>query len=94
MLKHKGFTTPCKYRGKGAGGVTNHSLLPNPSTQSQTITSIKTASNLLDFLILCYKGKEVESWTVFRITPEEIQTLWLMLERHKSLYDYVLGKLR
>ncbi|KAL2055887.1 hypothetical protein ABVK25_003529 [Lepraria finkii] len=94
MLEHKGSTTPSRYRGKGAGGVSNHSLLPNPSTQTQTITPTKTASSLLDFLILCHKGKEVEPWTVFEITPEEIQTLWLMLERHKSLYDYVLGKLR
>ena len=94
MLEHKGFTTPTQHRGKGAGGVSNHSLLPNPSTQTQTITPTKTASSLLDFLISCHKGKEVEPWTVFEITPEEIQTLWLMLERHKSLYDYVLGKLR
>ena len=76
MIEHKGFTTPSQYRGKGAGGVTNHSLLPNPSTQSQTITSIKTASSLFDFLISCHKGKEVEPWTVFEITPEEIQTYW------------------
>ena len=49
---------------------------------------------LLDFLILYYNGKEVGPWTVFNITPEEVQTVWSMLERHKSLYDYVLGKLR
>ena len=72
--------------------VSNQSLLPSPS--AQTITPSKTASSLLDFLISCHKGQEVESWTVFNIIPEEVQTVWLMLERHKSLYDYVLGKLR
>ena len=34
----------------------------------------------------------MEPWIVFNITPEEVQTVWLMLEKHKSLYDYVLGK--
>ena len=96
MLEHKGSTTPSRHRGKGAGGVSNHSLLPNPSTQTQipTDTPTKTASSLLNFLISCHKGKEMEPWTVFEITPEEIHTVWLMLERDKSLYDYVLGKLR
>ena len=36
----------------------------------------------------------MEPWTMFNITPEEVQTIWLMLERHGSLYNYVLGKLR
>ena len=31
---------------------------------------------------------------MFNITPEDVQTVWLMLERHGSLYDSVLGKLR
>ncbi len=61
MLKHKRSTTSSRYRGKGAGGVSNHRLLPSPSTQTQTITLTKMASSLLDFLILCYKDKEVES---------------------------------
>jgi hypothetical protein len=30
----------------------------------------------------------------FKITPGEIQTLWSMLERKRSLYDYVLDELR
>ncbi len=67
-------------------------LLPSPS--AQTTTPSKTASSLLDFLISCHKGKEVEPWTVFNITPEEVQTVWSMLQRHKPLYDYVLGKFR
>ena len=96
MLGHKGSTTPSRHCGKGAGGVSNHGLLPNRSTQTQiqTDTPTKTASSLLEFLVSCHKGKEVEPWTVFEITPEEIQTVWLMLEGDKSLYDYVLGKLR
>jgi hypothetical protein len=54
-------------------------------TQTQTITPTKTTSSVLDFLISCHKDKEVEAWTVFEITPEEIQTVWLMLEGDKSL---------
>ena len=83
-----------EYRGEGlrAVYVSNQSLLPSPS--AQTITPSKAASSVLDFLILCHRGQEVEPWTVFNITPEEVQTIWSMLERHKSLYDYVLGKLR
>ena len=52
MLEHKGSTTPSRHRGKGAGGISNHSLLPNPSTQTQipTDTPTKTASSLLNFL--------------------------------------------
>lgn len=64
----------------------NQSLLPGLS--AQTITPLKTASSLLDFLISCHRGHEVEPWTVFNVTPEEVQTVWSMLERHKSLYDY------
>ncbi|KAL2044106.1 hypothetical protein ABVK25_012468, partial [Lepraria finkii] len=96
MLEHKRSTTPPRYRGKGAGVVyiSNQNLLSSPSTQTQTVTPTKTASSLLDFLISCHKDKEVEPWTIFEITPEEIQTVWSMLERHESLYDYVLGKLR
>ncbi len=94
MPEHKRPTPPSKYRGEGARAicVSNQSLLPSPS--AQTITPSKTASSLLDFLIACHKGQEPEPWTVFNITPEEIQTVWLMLERHESLHDYVLGKLR
>ncbi|KAL2044594.1 hypothetical protein ABVK25_012337 [Lepraria finkii] len=96
MLEHKGSTIPSRHRGKGAGGVSNYSLLPNLSTQTQvqTDTPTKTASSLLEFLISCHKGKEVEPWIVFEIIPEEIQTVWLILEGDKSLYNYVLGKLR
>ena len=94
MLEHKRPTTSSKYRGEGARVVcvSNQDLLPSPS--ARTTTPSKTASSLLDFLISCHKGQKVEPWTVFNITPEEVQTVWLMLERHKSLYDYVLGKLR
>ena len=94
MLEHKRPTAHSKYREEGARAVyvLNHSLLPSPS--AQTTTPSKAASSLLDFLISSHKGQEVEPWTVFKITPEEIQTVWPMLERHKSLYDYVLGKLR
>ena len=94
MLERKRPTTPSKYRREGARVVcvSNQSLLPTPS--AQTITPSKTASSLLDFLISCHKGQEVEPWTVFNITPEEVQTVWLMLERHEPLYDYMLGKLR
>ena len=72
MLKHKRSTTPSRYRGKGARGVSNHRLLPSPSTQAQTITPTKTASSLLDFLISCHKGQEVEPWMMCKITPGEI----------------------
>lgn len=94
MPEHKRLTTSSKYRGEGARAVcvSNESLLPSPSAQRTTPS--KTASSLLDFLILCHKGQEVEPWTVFDITPEEVRTVWSMLERHKSLYDYTLGKLR
>ena len=34
-----------------------------------------------------------QTTTLFKITPEETQTVWPMLERHKSLYEYVLDKL-
>ena len=94
MLEHRRPTTSSEYRGEGVRAVcvSNQSLLPSPL--AQTITPLKTSSSLLDFLISCHRGQEVEPWTVFNITPEEVQTVWLMLERHKSLYDYVLGKLR
>ena len=77
MVEHKRFTIPPQYYGKGAGVVyiLNQNLLSSLLTPAQTIISIKTASSLLDFLILCYEGKEVEPWTVFEIIPEEIQTL-------------------
>ena len=94
MLEHRRPTTPSEdwREGVRAVCVSNQSLLPIPS--AQTIPPLETASNLLDFLISCHRGQEVEPWTVFNITPEEVQTVWSMLEKHKSLYDYVLGKLR
>ena len=94
MLEYSRPATPSEYQGEGARAVcvSNQSLLSSPS--AQTIPPLKTATSLLDFLISCHKGQEVEPWTVFNITPEEVQTVWSMLERHKSLYDYVLGKLR
>ena len=65
-----------------------------PTTPSKYGGEGARVACLLDFLILCHNGKEVGPWTVFNITPEEVQTVWSILERHKSLYDYVLGKLR
>ncbi len=92
MIEYKRPTSPSKYRGEGARAicVSTQSLLPSPSAQTKTPS--KTATSLLDFLILCHKEQEVEPWTVFNITPEEIQTVWSMLERHESLHDYVLDK--
>ena len=85
MLEYKRPTALSTYRGEGARAVrvSNHRLLPSPSTQ--TTTPSKTASNLLDFLISCHKGEEVEQWTEVKTTSEEIQTVWSMLERHKLL---------
>ena len=94
MREYKRPTPLSNYRGEGARAicVSNLSLLPSPSAQTKTPS--KTVSSLLDFLISCHKEQEVEPWTVFNITPEEIQTVWSMLERHESLHDFVLGKLR
>jgi len=54
----------------------------------------ETLNSVLDLLISCHQGLEVVPWTEFKITPDESQRLWSMLERKRSLYDYVLGKLR
>jgi len=67
-------------------------LLPSPLTQSTGPST--TVNSLLDILISCCEGLEVELWMEFKITPGEIQTLWSMLERKRSLYDYVLDELR
>ena len=75
ILEHKRPTTPSKYRGERVRRVcvSNQDLLPSPS--AQTIISSKTPSSLLDFLISCHRGQKVESWTVFNITSEEVQTV-------------------
>ena len=84
MLEYKRPTPTSKYHGEGARAicVSNQSLLPSPLAQTKTPS--KTASSLLDFLISCHKEQEVEPWTVFNITSEEIQTVWSMLESVSS----------
>jgi len=99
MLEHKRPTTSQTFSSLSqscgekprAVCASKKALLPSPSTQ--TTGPSKTVNSLLDILISCYKGLEVELWMEFKITPGEIQTLWSMLERKRSLYDYVLGEL-
>jgi len=40
------------------------------------------------------RGIRSEPWTVLELTPDENENLWLVLERDKSLWNYVEDKLR
>ncbi len=100
MLEYKRPTTsqtfgdllqPCGEK-RRAVRASKKGLRPSSSTQSTALS--ETVNSVLDLLISCHKGLEVEPWTEFKITPDESQTLWSIMERKRSLYDYVLGKLR
>ena len=67
---------------------------PRASSSSQTIAESKRINVLLDYLISCYRGKVGEPWRVFKLTPKEYVSLWSLLEKQSSLYDYVMDKLR
>ena len=64
------------------------------SSSVQTTGQSETVNSLLNCIISCYKGAEVEPWSVFSLTPEEYKALWTILERKESLHGWVLDKLR
>ena len=59
-----------------------------------TTTSSKQVKTILDLLGACSRGIRSEPWTVLELTPDENENLWLVLERDKSLRNYVEDKLR
>ena len=72
--------------------MVNYSLQTSPL---QTTAPSKNCKDLLDCLISRYEGWGMfEPWTVFEITPEEIQRVWSVLQKDESFYGYVLDKIR
>lgn len=68
---------------------------PNsPDSPCATTTSSKQVKTILDLLGACYRGIRSEPWTVLELTPDENENLWLVLERGKSLWNYVEDNLR
>ena len=84
-------TNAASIQHKGAKMV-NH----NPQTNLlRTTVPLTEVENLLSFLISIYRGqRDKPPWTVFKITPKEIETVWSTLQKEESLYGFVLDKIR